>query len=66
MKEHLAHVGKNVKKCPAKTPEAFEAKEKFKKAIEALQELGTCKSKPAGNHICLLALFLILTVAHIY
>ena len=66
LKEHLAHVGKNVKKCPAKTPEALEAKEKFKKAIEALQELGACKGKPAGNRICLLALFLILTVAHIY
>ena len=35
MKEHLAHVGKNVKKCTAKTPEALEAKEKCKKAIEA-------------------------------
>ena len=35
MKEHLAHVGKNVTKCTAKTPEALEAKEKCKKAIEA-------------------------------
>ena len=35
MKEHLAHVGKNVKKCTSTTPQALEAKEKCKKAIEA-------------------------------
>ncbi|AQK41118.1 hAT transposon superfamily protein [Zea mays] len=35
LKEHLAHVGKNVKKCTSATPQALEAKEKCKKAIEA-------------------------------
>ena len=35
LKEHLAHVGKNVKKCTSTTPQALEAKEKCKKAIEA-------------------------------
>jgi hypothetical protein len=35
LKEHLAHVGKNVKKCTSATPHALEAKEKCKKAIEA-------------------------------
>ncbi|XP_039778171.1 uncharacterized protein LOC120645455 [Panicum virgatum] len=34
LKEHLAHVGKNVKKCTARTPQALEAKEKCKKALE--------------------------------
>jgi len=34
LKEHLAHVGKNVKKCTAITPQALEAKEKCKKALE--------------------------------
>ncbi|CAN6348130.1 unnamed protein product, partial [Urochloa humidicola] len=33
LKEHLAHEGKNVKKCTAKTPQALEAKEKCKKAL---------------------------------
>ncbi|KAG2651391.1 hypothetical protein PVAP13_1NG268019 [Panicum virgatum] len=35
LKEHLAHVGKNVKKCTSTTPQALEAKEKCKKEIEA-------------------------------
>ncbi|AQK70518.1 hAT transposon superfamily protein [Zea mays] len=35
LKEHLAHVGKNVKKCTSTTLQALEAKEKCKKAIEA-------------------------------
>ncbi|XP_008654088.1 uncharacterized protein [Zea mays] len=35
LKEHLAHVGKNVKKCTSATPQALEAKEKCKKAIVA-------------------------------
>ncbi|AQK55295.1 hAT transposon superfamily protein [Zea mays] len=35
LKEHLAHVGNNVKKCTSATPQALEAKEKCKKAIEA-------------------------------
>jgi hypothetical protein len=34
LKEHLAHEGKNVRKCPAKTPQALEAKEKCKKALD--------------------------------
>jgi hypothetical protein len=34
LKEHLAHEGKNVTKCPAKTPQALEAKEKCKKALD--------------------------------
>ena len=34
LKEHLAHVGKNVKKCTARTPQALEAKEKCKKGLE--------------------------------
>jgi hypothetical protein len=34
LKEHLAHVGRNVKKCTARTPQALEAKENCKKAIE--------------------------------
>ncbi|CAD6247176.1 unnamed protein product [Miscanthus lutarioriparius] len=33
LKEHLAHKGKNVKKCTARTPQAMEAKEKCKKAL---------------------------------
>ncbi|KAG2536984.1 hypothetical protein PVAP13_9NG240573 [Panicum virgatum] len=33
LKEHLAHEGKNVKKCIARTPLAMEAKEKCKKAL---------------------------------
>jgi len=33
LKEHLAHEGKNVKKCTARTPQAMEAKEKCKKAL---------------------------------
>ena len=33
LKEHLAHEGKNVKKCPARTQQAMEAKEKCKKAL---------------------------------
>jgi hypothetical protein len=33
LKTHLAHEGKNVKKCTARTPEALEAKEKCKKAL---------------------------------
>ncbi|ONM54670.1 hAT transposon superfamily protein [Zea mays] len=37
LKEHLAHVGKNVKKCTSATPQALEAKEKCKKAIEAVK-----------------------------
>jgi hypothetical protein len=35
LKEHLTHVGKNVKKCTSATPQALEAKEKCKKAIKA-------------------------------
>jgi hypothetical protein len=35
LKEHIAHVPGNVKKCPCETPEAKEAKEKCKAAIEA-------------------------------
>ncbi|ONM31992.1 hAT transposon superfamily protein [Zea mays] len=38
LKEHLAHVGKNVKKCTSATPQALEAKEKCKKAIEAAKK----------------------------
>ncbi|XP_021311771.1 uncharacterized protein LOC110433614 [Sorghum bicolor] len=33
LKQHLAHEGKNVKKCTARTPQATEAKEKCKKAL---------------------------------
>ena len=33
LKEHLAHEGKNVKKCIARTPLAMEAKENCKKAL---------------------------------
>jgi hypothetical protein len=34
LKEHVGHEGKNVKKCMVRTPEALEAKEKCKKALE--------------------------------
>ncbi|CAD6229416.1 unnamed protein product [Miscanthus lutarioriparius] len=33
LKEHLAHEGKNVNKCTARTPQTMEAKEKCKKAL---------------------------------
>ena len=33
LKHHLAHEGKNVKKCTTRTPQAMEAKEKCKKAL---------------------------------
>jgi hypothetical protein len=33
LKQHISHDGKNVTKCPAKTPLYFEAREKCKKAI---------------------------------
>ena len=34
LKQHLAHEGKNVTKCPARTQQASEAKAKCKKALE--------------------------------
>ena len=34
LKQHLAHEGKNVVKCKATTPQALEAREKCKKALE--------------------------------
>jgi hypothetical protein len=34
LKEHIAHDGKNCRKCPAKTPEALEARKKCKKALD--------------------------------
>jgi len=33
LKQHVAHEGKNATKCKARTPEALEAKEKCKKAL---------------------------------
>ncbi|KAG2562375.1 hypothetical protein PVAP13_8KG260701 [Panicum virgatum] len=51
LKEHLAHVGKNVKKCTSATPQALEAKEKCKKAIEAAKrkmEEKTCRYPATG------------------
>ncbi|KAF0930566.1 hypothetical protein E2562_033484 [Oryza meyeriana var. granulata] len=34
LKQHVAHEGKNAMKCKAKTPQALEAKEKCKKALD--------------------------------
>ncbi|CAD6225520.1 unnamed protein product [Miscanthus lutarioriparius] len=50
LKQHVAHEGKNVTKCKAGTPEALEAKEKCKKA------LNDAKRKSGEKTVCELEL----------